>query len=326
MRLGTKITKGCDIPHPSVKSNVLSVGEHSPQRYDFIPIDFLKCQLIDVDINRLLSNPKLHFIMKVCNTTGVIKRHTASYYNIKIEVCPSGYAIIKGSLHALYNNGKHNHNDFDVSKFESVLNQLKIDLGILPENLNILQMEWGFNFTPPVETNEILNHLHQHKKVMPTNKIDCNTDGKYLQFKHSTYILKLYNKALHYGLNTNLMRAEIKQTNWSGYRKKGIVTLHDFIKVDKTMFLYELLNQWQKVVYCSPHLNANKNFSKYDNANFWRVLRADKSNTTFSKHFHRLQKLNQHNGVNIQYQISEIIKAKAIELNGGVNVFQLNVA
>ena len=324
-RLAEK-TKGGKLPPLSVKSNVLSVGEHSPQSYDYIPIDFIKCQLIDVDIQRLLSNPKLYFTMGVCNTTGEVKKYTAKHFNFIVEVYPSGYAILKGSIHAFYNNGKHNYNDFDVYAFNTALMQLQKDLGITAQNLKLLRLEWGFNIVPPIETNEILNHLHQHKKVMPLDNIDCNTDGNYKQFKHSAFILKVYNKALHFKLPINLMRVEIKQTNWSKWRKKGIVTLHDFIQVDKTMFLDELINQWQRVVYCGAHLNKSKKWSKYDNRNFWRTLRETKSPKTFSKHFNRLQKLNTLGGLNIQTQVSEIIKAKAIELNRGGNVFQLKVA
>jgi hypothetical protein len=309
-----KITKGGNLP-PSVKSNVISTGESTiNQRYEFIPIDFLKCQVIGLPVNHFINNPLLKFTSEFKNDTGEITKSTAKFKNLKITIYQSNRIEFSGSLHTYWNDGKHNHNDFSIYALEAALKSLKIDLGITPKDLYLIQLEYGVNILPPVETNEIINHLHQHKSRAKTVKIDCPIDGKYSQFKHDKYILKCYNKGKQFGLPVEVFRIEIKETNWSKNRQKGIVSLLDFLNADKTPFISNLIENWQSVVFYSPKLGGNNPLSKYDNPNFWLQLRQAKSNTTFKKHFDKLKQLNITKGGNIQNKVASSIRVKIKDL------------
>ena len=54
------------------------------QRYEYIPIDFIKCEVINFSKEQLLNNPILNFISLVNQDTGEVKPKRFAYYkNIK---------------------------------------------------------------------------------------------------------------------------------------------------------------------------------------------------------------------------------------------------
>ena len=280
----------------------------------YIPIDFIKAEIIGLKPKHFIENEKLG------NPTSIFKgeqlmKTIYSYKNLRIRIFENNNRIeFTGSLHTFYNEGLHNHNDFNFNAFKESLNTLYNDLGIRPKNLRILHLEWGFNIKPPRVTNYILDSLLQHCSVNITTGIDCKIEGKYTQFKHANFILKIYNKGKQFKLEIELMRIEIKQTNWSKYRAKGISTLQDFIESDKTIFLNELLNQWGKVILCDIDNAKNHKFIKYQTSQYWNDLRKDFSGKTFKKHSDRLKTLNRTIGFNTQDIIMKTIKEKGNEL------------
>jgi hypothetical protein len=220
----------------------------------------------------------------------------------------------KGSLHTFYNDGGHNHNDFGINEFTIALKLLYEDLNISPSNLYLIHLEWGFNIIVPFSVRYVLDRLIQHGSVNKTVGMDCQIEGHYLQFKHSTFTSKYYNKGLHSKLDVELIRIEIKQTNWSEYRRSGIVTLEDFIQADKTPFINELISQWNKVVLYDIDNDKTDKFLKYQTHTFWDNLRKTKSNKSFKYHFDKLKNLNNKIGFNIQNRITELIIKKGNEL------------
>ena len=56
-----------------------------------------------------------------------------------------------------FNSGKHNYNDFGAKEFESVLNTLKTDLNIIPSNMYLLNLEWGFNIEIKIKKCHVFN-------------------------------------------------------------------------------------------------------------------------------------------------------------------------
>ena len=284
------------------------------QRYEYIPLDYVKFQLINYSFD-IMNNEFLKFMPVYKNT--ILNHYFAEYYNIIFKIYNSGSIYISGSLHKLYNNGIHNSNDFDLNAFKDVLKDFYNKFNILPQNLRILGLEFGVNIEPIIKTDSILNNILQHKRVDFENNIKSRY-GNYLQAKHSNFILKIYNKAKQYKLDKEVLRIEIKQRNWSEYRKRGLNTLQDFIEFDKKLFVETLITKWNEVIFYNPLNEINTKWNKYNNVNFWRELN-EKSNTTYSKHVHRLRLLNNQSKLNIQDNISTQILNKINSLQGFTN-------
>lgn len=280
---------------------------------DYIPIDFIKAVVKGVDVEVFTQNPLLEFT-EIVDKHGEVKCSIAEYYNLVIKVRRNNRIELSGSFHIFFNEGRHNFNDFDKHSFLWVTKHLAQTLKIEPHHLYILHLEWGLNINPNKPTNDILDHCCQHRSVMRTNRID-SIEGRYIQFEHSEYILKLYNKGLQYGAGKEIFRVEIKQINWSKYRKLGVKTLADFIEFPKELFINELITQWQSVVLYDIDETIEKLFIDYDRETFWKGLR-NKSRTTFKRHFDKLKELNQTKGFDTQMIITEILLDKFRELRG----------
>lgn len=293
------------------------------QRYNYIPLDFLKGKIIGLEHDYFLKNESLHFtpILHKENS-GEIKFYFVEYCNMILKVYPNKGIYISGSLHKLYNEGLHNYNQFNESALNRALELLNEVFGIKPKNIRILCLEYGVNITPPIQSNLIIDNLMQHKCKDFEQKIS-NDKGKYSQCEHSDYIIKIYNKGKQYSLDENLLRIEIKQTNWSTYRLKNrIVTLQDFIECDKTIFIQNLISKWNEIVFYDPTNKGVEKWSKYSNVNFWRDIKGY-SGTTIKKHRDRLRELNSNNGVDVQKLVSiEILQN--IEKLQGVKNFKFN--
>ena len=279
------------------------------QSYKYIPLDYVKLQLINYPFE-LINNENLQFMPFFKDVD--IHSHFAFYKNMKFTIYNSGLIYISGSLHKCYNDGKHNANDFDSTAFCDILETFYNKFCIMPSNLKIIGLEYGVNIVPPINTDHILNNVLQHKRIDFENNIKSKY-GNYLQAKHCNYILKIYNKSKQYKLQEELMRIEVKQCNWSEYRKQGIYTLQDFIDVDKKIFVESLIYRWSEVVFYDPMNQVHQRWNKYSNVNFWRELQ-QKSNTTYSKHFKNLKEINNRNEVNIQDEISFLILEKVAQL------------
>lgn len=280
----------------------------------YVPIDFIKTQVIGIDTKDLLKQlegiePKS--IYKGELLTKTIYKHK----NLSIKFFENNNRIeLSGSLHTYFNEGLHNHNDFSLTNFRTALNLLYHNLKIKPENLYIIHLEWGYNIEPPYKTNNVIDNIIQHKCVNKTLGIDSNQEGKYSEFKHAHYRFKIYNKAKHFKLNKELIRFEIKQTNWSKFRAKNIFTLKDFINSDATIFLNELLEQINNLVIYDLDIN-NQNY-KYQTPKYWNELRQKYSYKTVKYHKDKLNKLSITEGLNTkQLLINSIIKkGKEIQL------------
>jgi len=281
----------------------------------YIPIDFIKVELRGINRKELESNTNLDFKSIINRATGEISEFKTAYYkNLKIIIFKSGRIWLSGSLHVCFNEGKHNYNNYGLNEFKTVLNELENALNLKPYNMFILNLEWGFNIELKTNISFILDRLLQHKSINKTVGLDCKIEGKYIQFKHSNYILKIYDKGTQFKLNKNLVRIEIKQMNWSCYRKKGIVTLRDFIEADKSLFLNEPVNQWQSVILYDINHNITKDFIEYSTLIYWNDLRNKGSRRKFKYHFDKLKELNNSKGYGNQDLIADLIKSKCNEL------------
>jgi hypothetical protein len=309
---------------PSVHNT--NTGEVLRQRYEYIPLDFIKTQVIGLCREHFIANDKLIFT-PVLKDGDTIHFERCEIDNMKLTIYPSGWIEFAGSLHKYHNKGEHNYNDFDFEAFRSVLTRLKDEFGIEPYHLRLMTLEYGFNLQLEFEVKTLLNGLLQHKCVS-FDRFD-NRQGSYYQAKHERYFLKVYDKGKQYGLNFNCLRIELKDKNLTDYRRKyNINTLEDFILSDKMPFVQNLLNQWDSVVLCDLTSAKQTKWSKLNNELFWKELVPDskasinernalkKKRNVYRK---QLKELNQKHGINIQERTKELIIAKLNELQKVTN-------
>jgi hypothetical protein len=298
--LGTEIKKGCahtpNFADNTIQNNCIN------QIYGYIPIDYIKCKIIGLGLDHFKQNMNL--------TEYESKKENKSKYlfykkdNIVIKYfVDSGLITLSGSLHKYLNEGLHNHNQFTYKNYLEALERLKNDFEILPENLYIYTLEYGVNIKPPIKTKLILDNILMHRHIESANGLK-DTKGHYLPFKHDKYIIKVYDKAKQNRLKEDLLRFEIKETNWSEYRLEyGIKTLADFNKSDKKIFVDKLLKKWEELIFYDPTIKSLDKWHKYSNVKFWR----DVSKKQKSKHLKRLNHLIKTQSQNIKGQISNII-------------------
>jgi hypothetical protein len=308
--MGTKTKKeGRGKSFPSFDNH--TTGNCVTQSYKYIPLDFIKTEVIGLNQEHFLSNNNLLFT-PVLKDGDIIKYYYCEVDNIKIKIYPNSI-FLSGSLHKFHNKGEHNCNDFDINAFRDVLRRFDELFKVRPQNLKLICLEYGVNITPPIESNQIINHLMQHKHKDFESKIS-NDKGNYKQAEHSEYIVKIYNKAKQFKLNFEVLRIEIKETNLRHHRAQGIYTLQDFIQSDKRPIVESLINKWDEVVYYDNTSNNQDRWNQYNNINFWRELSTQKSRTSYFRHRKSLRKLNESTGQNIQDKISHLIKVKIQEL------------
>ena len=279
------------------------------QRYNYIPIDYIKCEVIGLDRDYFEQN----MILTKYESKKEKKQVNLSYskHNMKVTVYPKSKTNrieLSGSLHKFINGGKHNYDQFTENKYYQSLKLLKETFGIRPENLKILGLEYGVNISPPIKTNLVLNHILMNRNRVFTKGMD-RPGANYNQCGDKRYyLIKIYNKGSQYKLNDEILRIEKKTQRWDAYRDKGIYTLEDFNKVCKKGFVNELLEHWNETVFYDPTNRDLDNWHEYSNIQFWREIRK-KSYTTRKNHRDKLKEINKKHGLNVQSLISdEVIK------------------
>ena len=295
-------------------------------------IDFLKIIIQDLSPSQLERNPLLVFFDTVNLSTGELKTtnrngnrvtpsKNASFNGLEFKIYDTGTVTLSGSLHKYWNNGAHNYNDFNIEAVYWVLNDLKEKFNIEPEQCILKCLEIGVNIIPPIPTNEILDYSFLHK-TLPFEYQKNSEEGKYKQAQHSQYIVKLYNKALHYlskgfKIQNEILRFEIKYTKMQKLNEKGIFNLNNLIKYGLHNFKTELLTEWQNVLFFDNTIQIDTLSTKtktalleYSNQNYWTGLLNNKQTKNFRYHKTQLKKITIENSNKIQDLTSEIISKK----------------
>lgn len=298
-------------------------------------IDFEKIIIKNFNPTILEANPLLDFYDTINLSTGELKTtnrngnkvtpsKNASYKGLEFKIYDTGTITISGSLHKYWNNGAHNYNDFSIDAVMWVLSDLKTNFDIEPEQCILKCLEIGINITPPIPTNEILDNCLLHKTKPFEYQINSD-EGKYKQVQHSQYIIKIYNKALHYKskgfeINTEIMRFEIKYTKMQKLNEKGIFSLQDLINYGLHNFKDEVLNEWQNVLFYDNTIQIDPLSTKlkravleYSNPNYWTGLLANNQTKNFHYHKNQLKKITLANSAKVQ-DLTAGIMGKKIDL------------
>lgn len=294
-------------------------------------IDFVKIYIKDFNPSILEGNPYLEFFDNINLSTGQIRTtnrngnkitpyKNAFYNGLEFRIYDTGRTSIQGSLHKFWNSGAHNYNDFNFSAFSDVLDTLKKDFGIELEKCILKCLEVGINIRPPIPANEILDYCFLHK-TKPFEYQKNSDEGKYKQCEHSQYIIKLYNKALHYksqgfNIEPEIIRFEIKYKKMERVNKLGIYTLNDIIKSGFEIFKNELLTEWQNVLFFDSTINTkSKRILNYQNPIYWTKLTQKQTKTNYYKHKGILKELTLNYSKNLQNKSTEIMSKKIDFLN-----------
>lgn len=298
-------------------------------------IDFIKILIKDFDRTILERNPLLDFFDTVNLSTGELKTtnrngnkvtpsKNATYNGLEFKIYDTGTITLTGSLHKYWNKGAHNYNDFNINSVLRVLIDLKTKFNIEPSKCILKCLEIGINITPPITTNIILDNCFMHK-TKPFEYQKNSDEGKYKQVQHSQYLIKIYNKALHYiskgfEIETEIMRFEIKYTKMQKLNERGIFNLQDLISYGLHNFKQDLLKEWQNILYFDnttqiDPLSTKNAVLEYSNPNYWTGLLANSQTENFKYHKNQLKKITLENSNKIQHSTAEIISKKIDFLN-----------
>lgn len=300
-------------------------------------IDFIKIIVKNLNPSLLETNPLLDFYDTINLTTGELKTtnksgnkvtpsKNASYKGLEFKIYDTGTIIISGSLHKYWNAGAHNYNDFNIEAVSSVLSDLKTKFDIEPEQCILQCLEIGINIIPSIPTNEILDNCFLHK-TKPFEYQKNSEEGKYKQVQHSQYIIKIYNKALHYRskgfkIGGEIMRFEIKYTKMEKLNQKGIYSLQDLINYGLNNFKNDLLNEWQNILFYDNTIQIDPLTTKlkravleYSNPNYWTGLLSNNQTKNFRYHKNQLKKITAENSNKVQDLTAEIMSKKVDFVN-----------
>ncbi len=300
-------------------------------------IDFIKIILKDFAHSKLENNLLLNFFDSINLTTGELKTtnrngnrvtpsKNASYNGLEFKIYDTGTITVTGSLHKYWNSGAHNYNDFNIDAVMWVLGDLKTKFDIEPEQCILKCLEIGINIMPPIPTNVILDNCFLHK-TKPFEWQKNSDEGKFKQVQHSQYIIKIYNKALHYlskgfTIDTEIIRFEIKYLKMEKLNKIAIFSLNDLVNYGLHNFKKDLLNEWKNILYFDnttriDHLSTKtKNaLLEYSNPNYWTGLLENNQTENFKYHKKQLKKITSENSNRVQDLTVEIINKKIDFLN-----------
>lgn len=293
-------------------------------------IDFIKIIIRFLNPTILEANPLLDFYDNINLSTGEIKTTNRSgqkvtpyknaFYNgLEFRIYDTGLITLSGSFHKYWNSGAHNYNDFNFEAFLYVLNDLKEKFNITPEKCILKCLEIGINIIPPIPTNHFLDYCFLHK-TKPFEYQKNSDEGKYKQVQHSQYIIKIYNKALHYkkdfDIKTEILRFEIKYTKMQKLNERGIYNLQDLSNYGLHNFKDEVLNEFNNILFYDNTIQSKYcSISNYKNPIYWNELISNKRNDLFNYHRNHLRKLTSTTSEKIQFQTSEIMSKKIDFLN-----------
>ena len=186
-------------------------------------------------------------------------RSTAWIKNIKLDLFPKGYIELAGSLHKYYNDGKHNYNQFGIKEAEIALKQLIEVTRLQLPCYKVRSVEVGVNLTPPIPSDDIINNALMYKRK-PFEAKHRNDEGNYNQVKLYEYLVKLYNKRLHYeiqgyNIGHEILRFELKINKMRMLAKYRVFTLEDLLNNVEDIARDLLPKAWKEVLLYDPTMN-----------------------------------------------------------------------
>jgi hypothetical protein len=249
------------------------------------------------------------------------KKSWAEYNRMKFIVYNNDNTQIEGSIHYYANNGEHNYDDFTYSRLKKTLldiqQRFKLDL----TRVKVINLEYGVNINPHIETRVILNGAFMHKRVR-FQWMYTLTPSEYLQAPHKHFYVKLYNKALQNNItDRQILRFEIKFTRSHLIKEFGIIYLSDLLDKKNLISLGQHLTQvWEEVLFGDPTLERfnlpDKKWQQvlqWQNPFYWERLHNEckiKDKNKFERELKAFRTITNLQSWKIQDQILTMIKEK----------------
>ena len=283
-------------------------------------IDFIKLnkRLTREEVEQLKN--KVDFYGSFIDATGeiismspngkrVLPHLLAWHKNMKIKLYPNGWLEVSGSLHKLFNDGKHNFNQFTKSDLIETVNSLCPVLGISPWEFKVSSIEFGVNIKPPLKSEYIINNALLYKGRVFETKFHSD-EGHYKEVKLTEYSVKIYDKRLHYvsqgyDISDEMLRFELKYNKMRRVNSFGIYTLED-LKENMERLIEPLLNAWGHVLLFDPAIKHEEIRLKYSNIYFWLSL-MEKSRRSYLYELKKLGRQTKVSRFDTQVQVKDIM-------------------
>ncbi|OFX58612.1 MAG: hypothetical protein A2066_10435 [Bacteroidetes bacterium GWB2_41_8] len=287
-------------------------------------IDFLKIAIFDsVQIERIWNNPLLEYCSEKkrrITEDEIRTSKTKIYRNLVFEKYANSL-YIKGSIHAFFNDGIHNANDFSfVYSINTILHLAKtLDLDLT--KCFIQNIEFGLNILPIETVKNIINWLKYHERNEffkdPELQYSKRSQSYTKNYKANNYkVIKAYAKDIQpFNGKTyehhNTMRIEIKSKETKYFKHFGIYKLTDLIKPEIYLALSdELIKEWDNVLILEKGLQGEeKKLDKYLNSDFWENCLNEYRNK-FASEKKKYSEIVNHYPENIHSDIKNKLKSK----------------
>lgn len=261
-------------------------------------IDFIRLYYRDKsELENFLLDPQ-----NFEEVNAVMEYHTGEInypYTTRLETMDLGVSnksgYVKNSLHKLYNfknlGEEQNYNDFEYSKLCEMIDFLSNGV-INAGKIKLTQFEFGIN----IDVNRLPEILVRRNFLMHNLEGGSSNTyqgkGEFKQFVHSNYFIKVYDKSKQFGLDSNVLRFEIKYMNAKEFQKLGIFNITDL--KDKTnlrkLFLY-LLKRFDELTIVDdfdetsiPNKIDYDKLGRYTNPIYWTEEIKDKHQQYKARH------------------------------------------
>ena len=299
-------------------------------------VDYFKAFTSNFNRDELISRFRLDTPVDI--ETGEIKKKNYGFYQRKTEFKGLRIVIIEnnlssklevsGSAHKYYNNGEHNYNDFKLSDFIEVINNIAGLLCTTPQDLIVSNLEFGVNIDLDFEVKNIVSNMiqYQNKKFVDSDI----PNSLYRKCVLTKFKIKAYDKSLQYSLDIEKFRFELKYKRM--WILKELLQKEDLLTADEIslfdlcnrntfdVFSKLLIEKWNDILLYNFTIDigeikdeTNKaSLYKYQNFNFWGEIKYRQLRLWHKRKFQNL--MSKYAKENVQKLIADKILDKTSSL------------
>ncbi|MCT4587485.1 MAG: hypothetical protein N4A71_06655 [Carboxylicivirga sp.] len=259
-------------------------------------IDFIKCEVLNPYIEKIINNQNLSFKNKIDRLTGELNERKSNAYfdGLYFTIIDDRKLFIQGSLPKFLNG--NNKENLDRFSFKKALDKIEFLFGIEAKDLKLQNLEFGVcsNIGGINPAFFLANSVIDYKTT--TKEIRTHGGKGYtVLFPLNNYVVKLYDKGKQCNSDLNLLRYEIRVKKMTHIKKLKIVTLQDINDDDKWESLQKLLlKTFDNILICTINEyfemlteDEKKMYRTYTNQQYWikfKPIRAYKQGKELDDH------------------------------------------
>lgn len=178
------------------------------------------------------------------HATEVLYPYKTNLGNMEIVINENG-GYVKNSIHKMNNllvtGQDHNYNDFPYSELCSTIDYVS-DKIIDVNERKLTQLEFGLNINVTKRAETIIKKsILMHNLERHTALRKFKGKGYLLEFEHTNYIIKVYDKAKQYNRLENTLRFEIKFISTKEFNPLGVYNLEDLKSKENLQNLFNYM-------------------------------------------------------------------------------------